>query len=243
MPKINQAAYEGRSATATRPGVVTLNQIALDFASPPPIGNVTPNTGKFTTLQVTSTLNVTGLSTLGALTQAGATNINITGAALTNIGVGGTGAVQIGNTTGNTAVTGTLTTSSGITATTGNIVASAGNITTTVGSITSATTLTATLGNITATNGNIVLGTLGNRIIVPTGTNATAGTSAAMSGTPGAVTVATTASSATCKIFYSRNITGGTLGQVSITAQNGTGFTLTSTGNETSTFNWWIINA
>jgi len=216
MPKINQAAYEGRSATATRPGVVTLNQIALDFASPPPIGNVTPNTGKFTTLQVTSTLNVTGLSTLGALTQAGSTNINITGAALTNIGVGGTGAVQIGNTTGNTAVTGTLTTSAGI---------------------------TATLGNITATNGNIVLGTLGNRIIVPTGTNATAGTSAAMSGTPGAVTVATTASSATCKIFYARNITGGTPGEVSITAQNGTGFTLTSTGNETSTFNWWIINA
>jgi len=30
---------------------------------------------------------------------------------------------------------------------------------------------------------------------------------------------------------------------ISITAQDGTGFTLTSTGNETSTFNWWIINA
>ena len=64
-----------------------------------------------------------------------------------------------------------------------------------------------------------------------------------MSGTPGAVTVATTASSATAKIFYSRATTGGTPGHVSITAQDGTGFTLTSTGNETSTFNWWIINA
>lgn len=122
------------------------------------------------------------------------------------------------------------------------------NITAT-GSITAGTTLTsgtgitATTGNITATNGNLVMGTAGNKIIVPTGSNASAGTSAAMSGTPGAVTVATTASSATCLIFYSRNVTGGTPGQVSITAQSGTGFTLTSTGNETSTFNWWIINA
>jgi len=64
-----------------------------------------------------------------------------------------------------------------------------------------------------------------------------------MSGSPGAVTVATTASSTTALIIYSRKTTGGTPGQVSITAQDGTGFTLTSTGNETSTFNWWIFNA
>jgi hypothetical protein len=104
------------------------------------------------------------------------------------------------------------------------------------GSVTAAT-------NITATNGNLSLGTAGNKIIIATGSNASVGTSAAMSGTPGAVTVATTASSATAKIFYSRATAGGTLGNVSITAQDGTGFTLTSTGNETSTFNWWIINA
>ena len=103
--------------------------------------------------------------------------------------------------------------------------------------------ITATLGNITATNGNIVLSTLGKKITMPTGANAAIGTSAAMSGTPGAVTVATTASSATAKIFFSRATTGGTPGQVSITAQDGTGFTLTSTGNETSTFNWIIYNA
>ena len=181
MPLINQAAYTGRNATPTRAGVVTLDQITaqnvLQFASPPPIGSTTPNTGKFTTLQTTSTI------TSGA-----------------------------------------------------GIVASTGNISTTVGAITSAT-------NLTATNGNIVLGTLGKRIIVPTGSNASAGTSAAMSGTPGVVTVATTACSSTCQIFYSRKVTGGTPGNVSITAQDGTGFTLTSTANETSTFNWWIINA
>lgn len=111
------------------------------------------------------------------------------------------------------------------------------------GSVAATTTLTATLGAITATNGNLVLGTAGNKILVATGSNASAGTSGAMSGSPGAVTVSTTASSTTALIFYSRKTTGGTPGQVSITAQDGTGFTLTSTGNETSTFNWWIINA
>lgn len=113
---------------------------------------------------------------------------------------------------------------------------------TTPGSLTTTTTLTATLGNITATNGNLSLATAGNKIVIATGSNASVGTSAAMSGTPGAVTVSTTACSATAKIFFCRATTGGTPGQVSITAQDGTGFTLTSTGNETSTFNWWIIN-
>jgi hypothetical protein len=111
------------------------------------------------------------------------------------------------------------------------------------GSLTTTTTLTATAGAITATNGNVVLGTAGNKIVIATGSDASVGTSSAMSGTPGAVIVSTTASSATAKIFYSRNVTGGTPGEISITAQDGTGFTLTSTANETSTFNWWIINA
>lgn len=110
------------------------------------------------------------------------------------------------------------------------------------GSIAATTTLTATLGAITATNGNLVLGTAGNKVVIATGANASVGTSEAM--TAGAVTVTTTASSATAKIFYSRATTGGTAGEVSITAQDGTGFTLTSSSNtETSTFNWWIINA
>lgn len=110
-------------------------------------------------------------------------------------------------------------------------------------SVTAGTSITATLGAITATNGNLVLGTAGNKVIIPTGANASAGTSGAMTGTPGAIVVPTTACSATAKVFYCRATTGGTPGQVSITAQDGTGFTLTSTGNETSTFNWWIINA
>ena len=194
------------------------------------------------------TLGVTSLTTLGALTQVGATNINASGSSLTTIGTGGTGVVHIGNATGNTAVTGSLSTTTSISATTTvtggtGITATTGNVVATAGAINAGTSMTATLGNITATNGNIVLNTAGNKLVIATGSNASVGTSGAMTGTPGAITVATTASSATAKIFYSRNATGGTPGQVSITAQDGTGFTLTSTGNETSTFNWWIINA
>lgn len=110
-------------------------------------------------------------------------------------------------------------------------------------SATVGTSITATLGNITATNGNLVMSTAGNKIIVPTGSNASAGTSGVMSGTPGSVTVGTSACSATALIFYARKTASGTLGNVSISAQDGTGFTLLSTGNETSTFYWWIINA
>lgn len=184
-------------------------QSAADLSAPTPIGDVTPNTGAFTTL------SATGLTTLAALTQVGTASINASGAGVTTIGTGGTGAVNIGNATGNTAVTGSLTAS---------------------------TTLTATLGAITATNGNVVLSTAGNKLIIATGANASVGTSDAM--TDGVVAVATTASSATAKIFYARATTGGTTGDVSITAQDGTGFTLTSSSNtETSTFNWWIINA
>ncbi len=84
--------------------------------------------------------------TPGPISLTGTTSINTSGAAATSIGTGGTGAVNIGNTTGNTAVTGTLTTSAGITATTGNIVASAGN-------------LTATLGNIAASAGSVTAAT------------------------------------------------------------------------------------
>lgn len=110
--------------------------------------NVSGGSGVFTTL------TVTGQSTLGPTNITGATNINTSGAATTDIGTGGTGAVNIGNTTGNTAVTGSLSTTTslsatttvtagtGISATTGNIVAAAGNI-------------TATLGNIAASAGSV----------------------------------------------------------------------------------------
>lgn len=178
------------------------------------------------------------------------------------IGGGGSGAVGTltGDTgtavpsAGNIKIAGTAnqitTAASGATVTLSlpSAITAPGSLTTTTSlaattTVTGGTGVTATTGNVTATNGNLSLGTAGNKIVIATGSNASVGTSGVMSGTPGAVTVATTASSATAKIFYARNVTGGTPGEVSITAQDGTGFTLTSTGNETSTFNWWIINA
>ena len=231
------------------------------FATITSSGSTLTLTGGANTLNidVTAPLNVAHGGT-GAITLTGVLTGNgtsaVTANAVTNHGVllGGasnavsslavasTGTILAGSTgadpafTGSPSVSGTLTAGTGITSTTGNITATAG-------AVNAGTSMTATLGNITATNGNLSLGTAGNKIVIATGSNASVGTSGAMSGTPGAVTVATTASSATAKIFYSRNVVGGTAGNVSITAQDGTGFTLTSTGNETSTFNWWIINA
>lgn len=66
------------------------------------------------------------------------------------------------------------------------------------------------------------------------------GVTAAM--TTGAVTTACACSAASI-IFYVRKITGGTPGEVSITAQGSNTFTLTSTsGSETSTFNYIVFN-
>ena len=166
--------------------------------------------------------NVVTLSLPAAITAPGSLTTTTT---LT----GGTGITattgNIAASSGNLSASGTVTGGTGVTATTGNVVATAG-------AVNAGTSMTATLGNITATNGNVVLNTAGNKLVIATGSNASVGTSGVMSGTPGAVTVATTASSATAKIFFARNITGGTPGEVSITAQDGTGFTLTSTGNE-----------
>lgn len=165
---------------------------------------------------LSSTLGVTGLSTLGALTSVGTAHINITGGATTVIGTGGTGAVQIGNATGNTAVTGSLTAS---------------------------TTLTATLGAITATNGNLVLGTAGNKILsTSVGTTTTAGANSFGSVTlvGGTATVATTAVTTNSLIYIWRQSVGATgaaaLGQLSVgTISNGVSFIINAALTATAT--------
>lgn len=112
-------------------------------------------------------------------------------------------------------------------------------------SLTAGTTITATLGNITATNGNLVLSAAGNKLVIhaTTATTDSVGVTAVMSGNPGAVTVTSTAVTTSSKIIYARATTGGTAGEVAISAQTTGSFTLTSTStNETSTFNYLIIN-
>ncbi len=155
----------------------------------------------------------------GTTSITGTTNINTTGAAVTTIGVGGTGAVHIGNATGNTAVTGSLTAS---------------------------TTLTATLGNITATNGNLSLAHTGNKLLIHASTAASdaIGITAAM--TAGTITVSTTAVTANSIIFLSANTLGGTPGTLSAPSGSitpSTSFVITSSSSsDTSTVNYHIIN-
>lgn len=111
------------------------------------------------------------------------------------------------------------------------------------GSIAATTTVTATLGNITATNGNLVLSTAGNKLIInaATPTASSVGTTAAM--IAGAATITSSAITAASKIIYSRRTLGGGAGQISITSQAGGSATLTSSDNtETSTFDYLIIN-
>ena len=112
------------------------------------------------------------------------------------------------------------------------------------GSIAATTTLTATSGNITATNGNLVLSAAGNKLLIHATTAASdsVGTTSAMTGTPGTVTVTSSAVTTSSIILFSKKTTGGTAGNVSITSQSAGSFVLTSTANETSTFNYLIIN-
>lgn len=105
-------------------------------------------------------------------------------------------------------------------------------------------TITSSLGNLRALNGNLVLGTAGNKLSIATGANASIGTSAAM--VAGTVTVATTAVTASSRIFLTVNTPGGTQGELSAPTASivpGTSFVINSSHLlDTSTVNWWIIN-
>ena len=102
---------------------------------------------------------------------------------------------------------------------------------------------TADNGDKLQVTGNVNLTTAGNKIKIATGSNASLGTATLVGGT---VTVSTTAVATGSKIFVSRNTVGGTTGNLSTpdaSIVNGTSFVINSTsGSETSTINWWIIN-
>jgi hypothetical protein len=135
-------------------------------------------TGTFSSLTVTP----------GPISLTGTTSINTSGAAVTTIGTGGTGAVNIGNATGNTAVTGSLATTTSI---------SAGTF------VNAATTVTAVAGNITAINGNVVINTAGKFLQLP-GANVYAGAGAPAGGLAteiGDMYINTTAASATTRLY------------------------------------------
>ena len=109
--------------------------------------------------------------------------------------------------------------------------------------VTAGTGITATTGNITATNGNLVLGTAGNKLSIATGANASLGVATLVAGT---VTVNTTAVTASSRIFLSVATPGGTRGFLSAPSASivaGTSFVINSdSALDTSTVNYWIIN-
>lgn len=91
--------------------------------------------------------------------------------------------------------------------------------------------------------GNVELTTTGAKVKVSTGSNASMGTATLSSGT---VTVNTTAVATGSTIFLTCNTPGGTQGFLSAPSgsiTNGTSFVInSSSGSDTSTVNWWIIN-
>lgn len=162
--------------------------------------------------QITATWTLMGtaagtLSTLtgdsGGAISPSAGNINLLGTAnqITTTGAGSTITWSIPATfiaPGSIASTTTVTSGTAVVATT---------------SVTAGTTVTATLGAITATNGNLVLGTAGNKIVstsVGTTTAAGANSFGSVVLTNGTATVATTAVTASSLIILSRMTVGTT---------------------------------
>lgn len=109
---------------------------------------------------------------------------------------------------------------------------------------TSSTTLAtfANSGSLTLANGNLVMGTLGNTLVLKRGVNGKCGTFV-LTGTT-SVSVSNTSIAITDGIGLSLNAVGGTVGAAPIikTITAGTGFTVAGTVGDTSTYNYNIIS-
>lgn len=96
--------------------------------------------------------------------------------------------------------------------------------------------------DVVSVTGNVNLTTAGNKLLIATGSNASAGTGTLSGGT---VTISTTAVTASSLIFITdTNSSTTNVGSLTVSAKSaGTSFTVTSTNaSDTSTFNWLIIN-
>ncbi len=127
------------------------------------------------------------------------------------------------------------------------------------GALTATTTLTATLGAITATNGNLVLGTAGNKIMstsVASTTTAGANSFGTVTLVGGTATISTTAVTASSIIFLTRQGVGATgaaaLGELSVgTIVANTSFVINAwsqadatalAATDVSSIGWTIVN-
>jgi hypothetical protein len=211
------------------------------------VGGITLTSG----LASTDALNL--VATAGGLDVNAALEINISSSeaavsdSITIDATAADGGVTISAGTGNVNIVDT------------DLVLDTGDISTTAGSITSATTLTATLGDITASDGNLVLGTAGNKIESTSVGNAAAagansfGTVTLVGGT---VTVATTAVTTNSIVYLTRQTVGATgaaaLGLISRgTIVNGVSFDINALdpadataliASDVSVVGWMIVN-
>lgn len=229
-PAFSTLTSSGSTITVTG-GAHTLN---IDVAAPL---NVAHGGTGATTLTGVLTGNGTSAVTANAVTQhgvliGGATN------AVSSLGVAATGSTLMGSTGADPAFTGSPSFS---------------------GSVTAATTLTATLGAITATNGNIVLGTAGNKLIstsVASTTTAGANSFGTVTLVGGTATISTTAITASSIVMLTRQSVGSTgaaaLGALSVgTITAGTSFVINAwttasavalATTDVSSIGWMIIN-
>lgn len=108
--------------------------------------------------------------------------------------------------------------------------------------ITAGAGISVTNGTSSITIANLFATTGGVKLNIVTGANASIGTSAAM--TAGSITINTTAVTASSKIFLTHASVGGTQGILSVgTITAGTSFVInSSSGTDTGTVNWWIVN-
>lgn len=184
------------------------------------------------------TLGVPGGGTGLATLTAHALYVGNGTSAPTALAVGATGTVLIGNTAADPSFSGSPSVS---------------------GSLTAATTITATLGAITATNGNVVLGTAGNKILstsVGSTTAAGANSFGKVTLTGGTATVSTTSVTASSIIYLTRQGVGATgaaaLGELSVgTIVAGTSFVINAwsqadatalAATDVSSIGWMIVN-
>lgn len=174
------------------------------------------------------------IGTLWVNTSSGASYqlVAIAGQTATWVALGG-GAAAVATINNLTPTAGNITlagTANQLTATSAGstVTYSLPNAVTAPGSLTATTTLTATSGAITATNGNLVLGTAGNKLSIATGANASVGTATLAGGT---ATVNTTAVTANSIILLTRQSIGATgaaaLGHLTVgTVTAGTSFVI-----------------
>jgi hypothetical protein len=236
--------------------VAQLNSVSTgaNFASPPILGfgSTTPRPVHATTLDSTGLTSIA--SGAGAVTNIG----NTTG----TIGFFGiTAAARPGATTDikdGLALMGLITNGGATPLNLDGGAFTAGTVAA-VSTITAGTTLTATLGAITATNGNVVLGTAGNKILsTSVGSSATAGANSFGKVTliGGTIVVSTTAVTASSIILLTRHTVGATgaaaLGMLTIgTIVAGTSFVINAWSSadatalattDVSNVSWMIIN-